>query len=102
MGIGLRVTENDENGAVRIGETDDEAQLSRERKGGIDLNPAIVNLTIEYEDRGFDLPLPQGSLENLHIEDLTPVIINVVPVSNILPWIGLADDSEGEPQLTRR
>ncbi|MCC6758537.1 MAG: hypothetical protein IT395_02780 [Candidatus Omnitrophica bacterium] len=51
------------------------------KKGGIDFNPAVFDLQIKRDGKGVPLPLPQQSLENIHIEGFYPVIINIQPAT---------------------
>jgi hypothetical protein len=58
--------------------------------GGIDLNPAHLDLQIKRDRNGVPLPIQQQPIGNMHIEGFLPVIIHVTPVS--LPLIlGVAD-----------
>ncbi len=49
--------------------------------GGIDFNPAYLNLQIKRDNRGVPLPLPQQNLDQINIEGLYPVILNIAPVT---------------------
>ena len=63
--------------------------------GGIDLNPALLDLQIKRDGNGVPLPLPQQPIGEMHIEGFVPVIINIqlVPVSPV-PFLSGA----GEPE----
>ncbi len=63
--------------------------------GGIDLNPASLDLQIRRDDNGVPLPLFEQPIENMHIEGFFPVIINIQPVTNLPMLLGLTD--EGAP-----
>jgi len=52
-----------------------------DRVGGIDLNPASLNLKIKRDGKGVALPMTKQSIEKLNIEGFIPVIINFEPVS---------------------
>lgn len=79
----------------------DEAILSGTSKppGGIDLNPAYLDLQIRRDENGVPLPLPQQPLNTMHIEGFFPVIMNITPVN--LPFLlGIAGQSEEQKDLT--
>ena len=63
-------------------------QTSRTPVGGIDFNPAALNLQIMRDGKGVPLPLTQQPIEKMKIEGFYPVILNVVP-SNIPLLLGL-------------
>ena len=68
----------------------DGAVLSTDKKGGIDFNPANMNLSVE----GDDIPLnvsPALSTPLGPIEGIRPVIIQIVPVTNLPLLLGLTD-----------
>ncbi len=70
------------------------------RKGGIDLNPALLDLQIKRDGNGVPLPLPMQPIENMHIEGFLPIIINVTPITNLPLLLGLAD-TESDTEETR-
>ncbi len=74
----------------------DEASL--EQVGGIDFNPAAMNLQIRRDGNGVALPFSEQPPEIMQIEGLVPVIINIVP-ANMPLLLGLADSpgTEGFP-----
>jgi hypothetical protein len=57
--------------------------------GGIDLNPALLDLQIKRDGNGVPLPLPLQPIENMHIDGFLPVIINIVPIANLPLLLGL-------------
>ncbi|MGE0267866.1 MAG: phosphoenolpyruvate carboxykinase domain-containing protein [Candidatus Omnitrophota bacterium] len=65
-------------------------------KGGIDLNPALLDLQIKRDGNGIPLPMLQQPVDLLkNIEGFIPVIINLTPVFNmpfILGFAGPDDD----------
>ncbi|MBI5025043.1 MAG: glucose-6-phosphate isomerase [Candidatus Omnitrophica bacterium] len=67
----------------------------QEEKGGIDLNPALLDLQIRRDGNGIPLPLLQQPIEHMRIEGFIPVIINITPVTNLPLLLGIAD--EGKP-----
>ena len=76
------------------------------RKGGIDLNPELLDLQIKRDGNGVPLPLPMQPIENMHIEGFLPVIINITPVTNLPLLLGLADTEpdtdEAQPAMKAR
>ncbi|MEK7679901.1 MAG: hypothetical protein AAB356_06895, partial [Deltaproteobacteria bacterium] len=69
-------------------------------KGGIDLNPALLDLQIRRDGNGVPLPLPQQPIENMHIEGFLPIIINVTPLTNLPLLLGLADTQQDADEIT--
>ncbi len=54
--------------------------------GGIDLNPAGLDLETQGEDFTFNVPLDPAilqSLQNQPLEGLSPTIVRIVPISNL-------------------
>ena len=54
---------------------------SQDHLGGINLNPALLDLQIKRDGKGIPLPINQQPIWNMKIEGFIPVIINVTPVS---------------------
>jgi len=84
-----------------------------ENPGGIDLNPTNLNLQIKGEGMGFNLfydcpagtvqfnadkctPRNSEQLQNLPIPGLYPVILNVVPMTNLPFILGISEEDTGE------
>ncbi len=65
--------------------------VAAENKGGIDLNPAFLDLQIKRDEHGVPLPLPQQPIYNMKIDGFVPVIINIAPALNLPFLLGLAD-----------
>lgn len=64
--------------------------------GGINFNPAMLNLQIKRDGNGIPLPLEQQPIYEMNIEGFIPVIINVTPVN--LPLIlGVVDEENKDP-----
>jgi len=69
--------------------------------GGIDLNPALLDLKIKRDGNGIPLPMPQQSIQELmEIEGFLPVIINVTPIQNLPMLLGLEDEGDGNKEET--
>ncbi len=71
--------------------------------GGIDFNPAALDLQIKRDGQGVPLPLPQQPVGDMRIDGFLPVIINIAPV-NIPLLLGLTEEGpeESPPSATRR
>ncbi|MBI5149617.1 MAG: hypothetical protein HZA28_02440 [Candidatus Omnitrophica bacterium] len=63
----------------------------KEKVGGIDLNPLLMDLQVKRDGSGMPLPLPLQPAENMKIDGFVPVIINITPVFNLPMLLGLAD-----------
>jgi len=71
--------------------------------GGIDLNPAQLNLETQGENIPLDIPTELPSLQNLQIEGLTPIIIQIVPITNLPMILGATEEKqEGILSLSQR
>ena len=74
--------------------------------GGIDLNPALLDLQIKRDGNGVPLPLPQQPIEAMRIDGFVPIIINITPIPNLPMLLGLADTGpdtqETRPALKAR
>ncbi len=77
------------------------AERTQWKKGGIDFNPAFLNLTIERDGNGIPLPLPQQPLDTIKIDGFYPVIIDMTPVRNLPFILGVADFPQKEGQTDR-
>jgi len=97
---GMPVGPNGETGIISgigSGETDViiENEIGVEQAsspvGGINLNPALMDLQIKRDGKGVPLPFNLQPLEIMDIEGFIPVIINVTPVINLPMLLGWAD-----------
>jgi hypothetical protein len=74
------------------------ADTPKQNVGGIDLNPALLDLQIKRDGSGVPLPLPQQPLETMNIEGFLPVIINIIPMPALnLQMILGRDEPRREP-----
>jgi len=64
--------------------------------GGIDLNPALLDMQIKRDGYGFPLPVSQQPIESFQIEGLIPVIINVTPAPSLPLLLGSEIEVENE------
>lgn len=77
----------------------DSAQMTdKENVGGIDLNPAMIQLKIKRDGNGIPLPIVQQPSGVMNIDGFVPVIINVTPMNNLPLILGIAspDNIESE------
>lgn len=82
-------------------ETVDAATTSADfKKGGIDLNPQLLDLQIKRDDTGIPLPIQQQPIGDMNIDGFLPVIINVAPVTNLPLLLGLADTGDVPGELS--
>lgn len=84
---------------VHLNSISDQAQLAN--PGGIDFNPGIMDFT--ELGGGFDFILDNTMLNNISvnsIEGVTPVIINITPITNFAPLLGRSDQTPAEQQLS--
>lgn len=70
----------------------------QEEVGGINLDPALLDLQIKRDANFVPLPLPQQPIHSMNIEGFIPVIIHITPVTNLPMLLGLADALEGEDE----
>lgn len=94
-------------GAARIAaiETKNEEQFPISKRGdsstlsnvgGIDMN----DIEVDRQGSGVDIQFDPVAIENLqNIQGFTPVIINLTPITSVLPLLGLAPREEDEGEL---
>ncbi len=68
--------------------------ILKDQVGGIDLNPANLNIETKGTSIEFDLPFDVHELEGLPITGFTPIIFNITPVINLPLFLGLEDKQE--------
>lgn len=49
----------------------------------------LLDLQIKRDGNGVPLPLPLQPVETMHIDGFLPVIINIVPITNLPLLLGL-------------
>jgi len=74
---------------------DSQQSLGDVMPGGINLDPALLDLQIKRDGKGIPLPINQQPIYDMHIEGFLPVIINVAPVS--VPLLLGFDQTEQQP-----
>jgi HEAT repeat protein len=63
------------------------------REGGINLNPALLDMQIKRDPHGIPLPLPQQPLETMKIEGFIPIIIEITPIFTVPMLLGESEKS---------
>jgi len=66
-------------------------------KGGIDFNPKNLDIETRGEGMEFNTPFDPHVLETMDIQGFTPVIFQIVPLTNLPMFLGLTDEHEDEP-----
>ena len=64
------------------------------RQGGINLDPASLNMTVERTGRAIKVQVDPAEIQRIRTEGVngfTPVIINIMPVKSMLPALGLVE-----------
>ena len=87
---------SDKGASAMVGGTD------KQKVGGIDLNPDMLEINKEGSGIDFDVPFDAQSLESIQIDGFSPVILQIVP-TNLPLLLGIAEDeeeSEHELQLS--
>ncbi|MBI3601434.1 MAG: triose-phosphate isomerase [Candidatus Omnitrophica bacterium] len=101
-----RIVELIEQGNRLIGE--DKAQLATPNSikapektplGGINLDPALLDLQIKRDGNGIPLPLSQQPIGDMKIDGFLPVIINITPVENLPLLLGVAAPTNGKTDV---
>ena len=64
--------------------------------GGINLNPAYMNLQIKRDKNGVALPVNMQPIDNIKIDGFAPVIINITPIYNLPLLLGIKDIPGGK------
>ena len=84
------------------GENHDEAMMSSERVGGIDMNEIKVDRQGSGVDIQFDPAMMQDILIN-GVDGFVPVILNITPINSVMPLLGLKKTEPQEPseRITR-
>jgi hypothetical protein len=61
-------------------------------EGGIDFNPAALNLKVQRTGKGIQVQFDPAEIQRIKTEGVsgfTPVIINIMPIKSMLPALGL-------------
>ncbi len=83
--------------SAQVSESVDRAVVvNKDRYGGINLDPAMLNLQIKHDGNGIPLPIDQQPIGNMKIDGFMPVIIKVTPINNLPLLLGIVDK---EPSL---
>ena len=65
-------------------------------KGGIDLNPKNIHFKIHGQPVNLNLPLSDEQIkyfETTPIDGFLPIILDVIPITNVRPLLGIAEES---------
>jgi len=62
--------------------------------GGINLNANQLNIETQGKGIDFDIPISLESLQNIPLQGLSPVIYQIIPVTNFNLLLGLEDQEE--------
>jgi len=79
-----------------------EPSSSSPAKGGIDLNPDLLDLQIKHDSSNVPRPVFQHPIETMNIQGFLPVIINVTPVTNFIDFLGLTDKTDDSENISFR
>ncbi len=77
-------------------EIDQHADEAMSAPGGIDLNPKSLDLQTKGKKFDLNVPVDNASLSNLEINGLTPVIIRIVPLTNLQMFLSSAPEERAE------
>jgi len=80
--------DDDESFPAEEGNTNQQSKEAEKEKGGIDLNPNMINMDVSGDTIQYDLPTSPEQIENMQINGLVPVIMNIAPVSNLPLLLG--------------
>jgi hypothetical protein len=76
-------------------ESPNTAKVGEVSKGGIDLNPTILNTEIKRNGRGVIIPVMKGPMPDVNdINGFVPNIINITPVTNLPLLLGIKKPTE--------
>lgn len=75
----------------------DQAMISSDNKGGIDLNPNLLELTVEGDQIQIQVPTTFDELNDVVIDGFVPVIQNITPVVNV-PFL-LGWETQGDQPI---
>jgi len=75
-------------------------KTTAQEPGGIDFNPALLNMQIKRDPNGVPLPLPQQPIPDFNIDGFIPVILDMTPVMSIPVLLGIVDTGDDDNQLS--
>ena len=65
--------------------------------GGINLDPAQMQLLIERDANDVPVQMDPAVIQNIRIDGLTPVIINIAPLQNLPLFLGVSSEKPLAP-----
>ncbi len=68
--------------------------------GGIDLDPALLDLQIRRDGNGVPLPVDQQPIEHMRIDGFIPVIIHIRPLSTLPMILGAVEPDKDADDLS--
>ncbi len=77
--------------------------FSMETTGGIDLNAALLDMKVEKSGSGVKVTVDPKLIEQIKmqgVDGFMPVIINMMPVTSVLPTMGLSEAPQGAKAVT--
>lgn len=92
---GFLPQEKKSNNAIVDFQNPDMAMIPQEDNlGGIDLTPANLNIQTQGKAIDFNMPVDLQGFENTPINGFSPIILQIVPVSNIQMLLGINEEKE--------
>ena len=78
------------------------SELKLNKVGGINLDPALLDLQIKRDGNWVPLPIEQQPVDSFMIEGFVPVLIQItpVPIAQLPMLLGLADIADDDPRQT--
>jgi len=70
--------------------------------GGIDLNPDILKMDVRQDEGAPEIEIETPLIENIEINGLIPVIINIIPATDLPLILGEVNKEKGVGQLSKR
>jgi hypothetical protein len=92
----VTINEEFDQALLGVGEAQQVQPIQTQNVGGIDLNPAYLDLQIKRDGNGVPLPVNLQPIENMNINGFYPVIINITPATNLPLLLGLGEERDGK------
>ena len=65
------------------------AANDQKKYGGINLDPALLDLQIKRDGNGVPLPMNLQPFDEMNIKGFIPIIINITPINNLPVFLGM-------------
>ena len=72
------------------------------KPGGIDFNANNLKINVRGQEIQFTVPENLQGIQPDSVNGITPVIINITPITNFLPLLGISDKKESDNQQLSR